>query len=397
MAAGAMTPFFPSPSLAAGYLVACLCSPRRRGRTWRSFCRARLRAAGCRASPPRRARMRGSSSIPSPPRSACRRCSRLRPRPIRRSKIAGALYLLWLAFRALSHGAALKLNAEGAATGGLRGAFLTGLLVNLTNPKIVLFFVTFLPQFIDARDAHASPKLFALGFGFIAITTIVNAAVILVAARFVAGGNESRARYGVRLRLRRADERFRRAARLDRSEIVEKIFGGCFEEERCPVCGKFPVGRDFGPRVRLLLGRVLGLVACAGHALAPGAGGSSARGRRGRSPARRRDAGARAGTDRRSGRGGSRPAPVPPQSAPERALGAMTPRIGRRVAKPVGRRSRPRGARAPPRRARVAGVRRGAGASRRGARRVGRPAPRPRGGPRPDRGRRARAPRRPRR
>jgi threonine/homoserine/homoserine lactone efflux protein len=100
-------------------------------------------------------------------------------------KIAGALYLLWLAYGALRHGTALKIKA-GNSGGGLRGAFLNGLLINLTNPKIVLFFVTFLPQFIDARDPHAGAKLFALGFGFIVITTIVNAVVILVAGRFVA-------------------------------------------------------------------------------------------------------------------------------------------------------------------------------------------------------------------
>ncbi len=73
----------------------------------------------------------------------------------------------------------------------MRRAFLTGFLVNLTNPKIVLFFVTFLPQFIEARDPRAGAKLFMLGFGFIAITTIVNAVVILVAARFVAGAKEN--------------------------------------------------------------------------------------------------------------------------------------------------------------------------------------------------------------
>ena len=50
----------------------------------------------------------------------------------------------------------------------------------------MLFFVTFLPQFIGASDPHASAKLFVLGFGFIAITTVVNAIVILVAGRFVA-------------------------------------------------------------------------------------------------------------------------------------------------------------------------------------------------------------------
>ena len=49
---------------------------------------------------------------------------------------------------------------------------MNGLLINLTNPKIVLFFVTFLPQFISASDPHASAKLFVLGLGFIATTTI---------------------------------------------------------------------------------------------------------------------------------------------------------------------------------------------------------------------------------
>ena len=106
-------------------------------------------------------------------------------------KIAGALYLLWLAFRAIRHGSALKLKADASARGGLRGAFMNGLLINLTNPKIVLFFVTFLPQFISASDPHASAKLFALGLGFIAITTAVNAIVILVAGRFVAAAKRN--------------------------------------------------------------------------------------------------------------------------------------------------------------------------------------------------------------
>ena len=84
----------------------------------------------------------------------------------------------------------------------------------------MLFFVTFLPQFIDARDPHASAKLFLLGFGFIAVTTIVNAAVILVAARFVAAAKREPARVApVRLRLRRADGRLRVAARVERGEI----------------------------------------------------------------------------------------------------------------------------------------------------------------------------------
>jgi threonine/homoserine/homoserine lactone efflux protein len=106
-------------------------------------------------------------------------------------KIAGALYLLWLAWASIRHGSALKLKADASPRGGLRGAFANGLLINLTNPKIVLFFVTFLPQFISATDSHASAKLFVLGIGFIAITTAVNAIVILVAGRFVAAAKRN--------------------------------------------------------------------------------------------------------------------------------------------------------------------------------------------------------------
>jgi threonine/homoserine/homoserine lactone efflux protein len=101
-------------------------------------------------------------------------------------KFAGALYLLYLAYGALRHGAALRLEGQGGAGGGLARSYLTGLLINLTNPKIVLFFVTFLPQFIDVGDAAAAQKFFFLGLAFIAIGASVNAAIIALAARFVA-------------------------------------------------------------------------------------------------------------------------------------------------------------------------------------------------------------------
>ena len=101
-------------------------------------------------------------------------------------KIVGALYLLYLAWGALRSGAALKLEAGGGAAGTLGGAYVTGLLINLTNPKIILFFVTFLPQFIDVGDPNPSRKLFVLGFSFIVIGGLVSGAIIAVAGRFVA-------------------------------------------------------------------------------------------------------------------------------------------------------------------------------------------------------------------
>lgn len=106
-------------------------------------------------------------------------------------KLAGALYLLYLAYGAMRHGAALRLEGQGGATGGLARSYLTGLLINLTNPKIILFFVTFLPQFIEAGDVGASGKFFVLGLEFIVIAAAVNAAIILAASRFVAAAKAS--------------------------------------------------------------------------------------------------------------------------------------------------------------------------------------------------------------
>ena len=101
-------------------------------------------------------------------------------------RIVGAIYLLWLAFGALRHGAARRFEPRGAPTTSLRKTYLTGVLINITNPKIVLFFVTFLPQFIEPGDAAATAKFFFLGAAFVAIGSLVNGAIILVAARFVA-------------------------------------------------------------------------------------------------------------------------------------------------------------------------------------------------------------------
>ena len=51
--------------------------------------------------------------------------------------------------------------------------------------------MTFLPQFVSVSDPHAGGKLFFFGLGFIAITTALNALVILVAGRFVAAAKRN--------------------------------------------------------------------------------------------------------------------------------------------------------------------------------------------------------------
>lgn len=102
-------------------------------------------------------------------------------------RFAGALYLLWLAFQALRHGSNIAVDAQPEKPASLRSSFLTGVLINVTNPKIVLFFVTFLPQFIEPTDPAPGPKFVALGALYVVISSLVNGAIILGAARFLSG------------------------------------------------------------------------------------------------------------------------------------------------------------------------------------------------------------------
>jgi threonine/homoserine/homoserine lactone efflux protein len=102
-------------------------------------------------------------------------------------KWAGAAWLVHLAIEALRHGSALAADAgAGATETPLHRAFLAGLGVNLLNPKIVVFFVTFLPQFVDPADPHATARIAILGglYGVIGAPICV---VLILGAEKVAG------------------------------------------------------------------------------------------------------------------------------------------------------------------------------------------------------------------
>ena len=103
-------------------------------------------------------------------------------------KLVGALYLLWLAVDAIWHGGTPDLSEpNGRAVGQPMGqVYLAGLGANLLNPKIILFFVTFLPQFVEPDDPHAIYKLLFLGVFFIAVAFPICAALILGADRIAA-------------------------------------------------------------------------------------------------------------------------------------------------------------------------------------------------------------------
>ena len=98
-------------------------------------------------------------------------------------KFAGAAYLAWLAIDAIRHGSSLSLDKGAARPEPLRAVFLKGLFVNLLNPKVIIFFVTFLPQFVSASDPHAPGKMLFLGLTFMVINVPVCGGIILASSR----------------------------------------------------------------------------------------------------------------------------------------------------------------------------------------------------------------------
>ena len=100
-------------------------------------------------------------------------------------KIFGAGYLLWLAVDALRHGSSLNVKTSGPTSATALKSFVLGVLVNLTNPKVVIFFITFLPQFIAAGDHDARGKLLFFGLYFVALNIPLSIFTVLAAERLV--------------------------------------------------------------------------------------------------------------------------------------------------------------------------------------------------------------------
>ena len=97
----------------------------------------------------------------------------------------GGAYLVWLGLRtlaaALRHAGAAILEGSRPRTRGLGRIFRESIVVNLLNPKALLFFLAFLPQFADPARGRLGPQLAALGLVFIALAVVTDAAWALVA------------------------------------------------------------------------------------------------------------------------------------------------------------------------------------------------------------------------
>lgn len=99
-------------------------------------------------------------------------------------KFVGAAYLIWLAVQAIRNGSSLSVDTIKVSEPSFRRVWLQGLGVNILNPKIVLFFVTFLPQFVSAGDPNAAGKLVFLGAYFVALCLPISVVMVLGASAF---------------------------------------------------------------------------------------------------------------------------------------------------------------------------------------------------------------------
>jgi threonine/homoserine/homoserine lactone efflux protein len=96
-------------------------------------------------------------------------------------KYAGVAYLLWMAWQSLREHGALRIDAKPDPRSQWR-VIVDGIAINILNPKLSIFFVAFLPQFIPAGEPDALLRMLELSGVFMLVTFVVFAVYGLFAA-----------------------------------------------------------------------------------------------------------------------------------------------------------------------------------------------------------------------
>jgi threonine/homoserine/homoserine lactone efflux protein len=118
-------------------------------------------------------------------------------------RYAGAAYLVWIGIQALRHRSSF--SVEGAGDRRALGAiYRQSVIGNMLNPKVTLFFLAFLPQFVNTQAGHVGTQMALLGAIFMVQTIVIFGAVAIFSG-WIGGVDAGEARD------RRAPERVRRA------------------------------------------------------------------------------------------------------------------------------------------------------------------------------------------
>jgi threonine/homoserine/homoserine lactone efflux protein len=96
-------------------------------------------------------------------------------------RLAGAAYLLWLAWQAMKPGGRSPFQVRKLAVDSPQKLFAMGLVTNLLNPKIAMLYLALLPQFIDPAQGSVLVQSLVLGSIQTAISVSVNAVIALSA------------------------------------------------------------------------------------------------------------------------------------------------------------------------------------------------------------------------
>lgn len=97
-------------------------------------------------------------------------------------KLLGAAYLVYLGLRAIAS-AGDSLALSGGEPRSLRRLFFDGAFTNIANPKIAVFYLAFLPQFVSAGSTAPTAALLVLGLSFAALTFLIKGPLALFAGR----------------------------------------------------------------------------------------------------------------------------------------------------------------------------------------------------------------------
>ncbi len=101
-------------------------------------------------------------------------------------KLLGALYLFYLAFKVFRNDGKIVLQKENTDAGTFPkksnwALFKTGVIMNLVNPKVMIFFLAFFPAFIWEPEGNTVYQFYVLGITFMIVSFVVFSSIALLA------------------------------------------------------------------------------------------------------------------------------------------------------------------------------------------------------------------------
>lgn len=98
-------------------------------------------------------------------------------------KLLGAVYLIYLAFQVYKSDAQIQFSTESSPKKNLSELYVQGLIMNVLNPKVTLFFLAFFPGFLFAEELSTVIQFYVLGGVFMLVSFIIFSLIAILASR----------------------------------------------------------------------------------------------------------------------------------------------------------------------------------------------------------------------